>query len=83
MDLSLGEGPLTMWELSLIFLLFYCRFYIGSRFNVVVCDSSMIEEILVGHSDKLSCGGPYIVSCWPALSLMLHYTHDMLCICMK
>ena len=38
------------------------RFYIGSRFNVVVCDSLLIEQILEHDNDRLTSGGPYTVS---------------------
>lgn len=33
------------------------RFYIGSKFNVVVCDRKLIKQIMIDHGDNLHCGG--------------------------
>lgn len=37
------------------------RFYIGSKFNVVVCDRKLIKQIMIDHGDNLQCGGPCTV----------------------
>lgn len=44
------------------------RFYIGSKFNVVVCDMELIREIMIDNDDKLQCGGPCMVR-------GLHFSH--------
>ena len=62
MALSLGEDRSINYVGYYYCQCVFChRFYIGSKYNVVVCDIRLIEDIMTHHHDKLSCGGPYTV----------------------
>ena len=60
MDLSLGKEPFIVVPALQLSNISH-RFYVGSKFNVVVCDRLLVEEILIHNNENLTSGGPYTV----------------------